>query len=299
GVAPEFRKTGHWFNTPGDRPLTLHGLRGRVVLVDFWTYTCINCIRTLPFLKALDARYRDAGLTIVGVHTPEFPFEHEASNVDAAVHSDGLRYPVAQDNNYGTWDAWGNQYWPADYLIDARGSVRESHFGEGGYAATERDVRALLREAGAKRLPRPFAIHVPTPSAGLATPETYLGTARADGWLSGPHDGVTDYEAPSGELPVSRFAYDGRWKVTPEQATPAGPGASIHVTFQARRVYLVLSSAGGTPRQVGLVLDGERMPGVTVTGQRLYTLVRLPKAGRHALEVHVPRGVTGFAFTFG
>ena len=147
GRAPEFEGNDRWFNS---RPLTLEGLRGRVVLVDFWTYTCINCIRTLPYLKAWDDRYRDKGLTIVGVHTPEFEFERDAGNVEKAVRDDGLRYPVAQDNEYETWDAYGNQYWPAKYLIDADGNVRYTHFGEGEYDVTEKAIRALLQEAAAR-----------------------------------------------------------------------------------------------------------------------------------------------------
>ena len=135
GPAPAFTDNQRWFNTPGDKPLTLAGLRGRVVLVDFWTYTCINCIRTLPHLEAWDASYRKDGLTIVGVHSPEFPFEHDAGNVQSAIHAEGIKYPVAQDNNLGTWNAYGNQYWPAEYLIDATGHVRYAHFGEGDYAA--------------------------------------------------------------------------------------------------------------------------------------------------------------------
>src|SRR4051794_28756106 len=154
GPAPEIRGTQRWFNTPGGRPLTLAGLRAqhRVVLIDFWTYTCINCIRTLPKLKAWDARYRRDGLTIIGVHTPEFPFEKDAGNVAAAIHQDGLRYPVAQDNDNATWDAYSNAYWPAEYLIDATGQLRHVHFGEGDYDQTERAIRALLAESGRSRL---------------------------------------------------------------------------------------------------------------------------------------------------
>src|SRR5580700_4931139 len=148
GVAPEFTATEDWFNTPGNRPLSLTGLRGRVVLVDFWTYTCINCIRTLPYLKAWDAAYRKDGLTIVGVETPEFAFEHDASNVKNAIEQFGLRYPVVQDNNMGTWNAYDNEYWPADYLIDAKGEVRYATFGVGSYDKTETAIRALLAEAG-------------------------------------------------------------------------------------------------------------------------------------------------------
>ena len=150
GQAPDFTGNQRWFNTGGGRPLSLAGLKGRVVLVDFWTYTCINCIRTFPALKKLDGAYRDAGLTIVGVHTPEFAFERKASNVASAIEQNELRYPVAQDNDYATWNAWGNQYWPAKYLIDAEGRVRYTHFGEGGYAETEAAVRALLAESGAR-----------------------------------------------------------------------------------------------------------------------------------------------------
>src|SRR5437763_1064760 len=143
GTAPDFASSGPWLNT-GGKPLSLGRLRGRVVLVDFWTYTCINCIRTLPYLRAWDARYRNAGLTVVGVHTPEFPFERETGNGKNAIAADRIRYPVVQDNNYGTWTAYGNQYWPAEYLIDARGRVRYTHFGEGDYDKDERAIRTLL-----------------------------------------------------------------------------------------------------------------------------------------------------------
>ena len=145
---PNSSATEHWFNTPGDKPLTLRALRGRVVLVDFWTYSCINCIRTLPYLKAWDKRYRKDGLTIVGVHTPEFPFEREAGNVEEAIERNGIRYPVVQDNEQATWNAYGNQYWPAEYFIDANGNVRYAHFGEGEYGEKEQVIRELLAEAG-------------------------------------------------------------------------------------------------------------------------------------------------------
>ena len=146
GKAPEFVDNQQWFNTPGDKPLTLAGLRGRVVLVDFWTYSCINCIRTLPYLKAWDEKYRKDGLTIVGVHTPEFPFERDASNVQEAIDTNGIKYPVAQDNDQATWNAYGNQYWPAEYFIDAKGNVRYAHFGEGEYGEKEEgDPRAAGR----------------------------------------------------------------------------------------------------------------------------------------------------------
>ena len=163
---------GQWFNTD---PLTLRRLRGRVVLIDFWTYTCINCIRTLPYVKEWDHKYRDDGLTVIGVHTPEFPFERDAGNVEDAIAQSDIRYPVKQDNDYGTWDAFGNQYWPAKYLIDATGHVRYAHFGEGDYEETSR----TSAHSCARRVAGPTGPVAPRqverPSAGLATPETYLG----------------------------------------------------------------------------------------------------------------------------
>jgi cytochrome c biogenesis protein CcdA/thiol-disulfide isomerase/thioredoxin len=178
GAAPPFTDNQRWFNTPGDRPLTLAGLRGHVVLVDFWTYTCINCIRTLPFLKGLYATYHRYGLEVVGVETPEFTFEQNASNVQQAIDSDGLRYPVVQDNRYGTWNAYQNEYWPAEYLIDARGEIRHTQFGEGNYRADEAAVRELLYEAGAHSLPPPMTAHALMPSQNLGTPETYINPQR-------------------------------------------------------------------------------------------------------------------------
>jgi thiol-disulfide isomerase/thioredoxin len=160
-----------WFNTPGGRALTLAGLRGHVVLVDFWTYSCINCIRTLPYLNAWYARYARDGFVIIGVHTPEFPFEHSAVNVAQAIAQNGIRYPVVQDNNYSTWNAYNNEYWPAEYLIDTTGRIRLADFGEGGYAGKERAIRGLLAEAGAAGLGSATAVHSEAPSDGNITPE--------------------------------------------------------------------------------------------------------------------------------
>ncbi|MEA2123303.1 MAG: hypothetical protein QOI80_85, partial [Solirubrobacteraceae bacterium] len=209
GPAPELRGTQRWFNTPGGRKLTLRELRGRVVLIDFWTYTCINCIRTQPHLKAWDARYRSDGLTIIGVHSPEFGFEKDAGNVERAVRDAGLKYPIAQDNDLSVWTAFQNQYWPAEYLIDARGHLRYASFGEGDYTATEDAIRALLREAGHDDAPaskRP--VHAETPSEGMSTPETYLGAARAQGFVQDPiRAGARDFGALPGvkQLPQDAF----------------------------------------------------------------------------------------------
>jgi thiol-disulfide isomerase/thioredoxin len=298
GRAPEIRGTQRWFNTPGGRPLTLARLRSqhRVVLVDFWTYTCINCIRTLPQLKAWDAKYRGDGLTIIGVHTPEFPFEKDAGNVVAAIRQDGVRYAVAQDNDNVTWDAYANEYWPAEYLIDAQGQVRHVHFGEGDYGKTEAAIRALLAESGRTRLGGMAHARVQTPS-GLATPETYLGSARAQGFDKPITDGMQRYYGGRPALPLNGFAYRGVWKIGPESAT-AKQGARLYARFQARRVYLVLGSPGRS-RHVRVMLDGEPMRTLTVRRQRLYTLVDLPRVGRHDLELQLDPGVNGYAFTFG
>src|SRR3954462_848678 len=309
GRAPEFADTQRWFNTPGGRPQPLRSLRGRVVLVDFWTYTCINCLRTLPYLEAWDRRYRDAGLTIVGVHTPEFAFEHDAGNVANAVKRLGVRYPVVQDNKMGTWDAYANQYWPAEYLIDATGKVRYADIGEGDYDKTESAIRSLLAETGSRpgAKARPRDVVVPTRQT---SPETYLGTRRAQGWLAGePAPGRRTSPPVEADLPVNAFAYGGTWKVGPEAAT-AESGATIDAEVQAKNVYLVLSSAGGRPRAVQVLLDGRpvttaqagadvRGGRATVRGQRLYGLVSLRRNERHRLTLRFAPGVSAFAFTFG
>ena len=298
GTAPDFTRTQRWFNTPGGRPVTLASLRGRVVLVDFWTYTCINCLRTLPFLRGLDARYRRDGLTIVGIHTPEFSFEQDAGNVAAAIRSNALRYPVAQDNRYATWNAFGNQYWPAEYLIDARGHVRHTNFGEGGYHETELAIRALLAQAGHRRLGGMARGRPILPTAQQATPETYLGTARAQGWIGVPPTAGTHSYPAASDLALNDFALAGTWRITDQSAT-AVRNARIDVAFQAAHVYLVLSSTGDRPRPVRVVLDGRPAASVTVRAQQLYELVSLPTAQQHRLTLHFAPGVSGYAFTFG
>jgi len=310
GAAPEFTDTQEWFNTPGSRPLTLAGLRGHVVLIDFWTYTCINCLRTLPFLEGLYADYHRYGLDIVGVETPEFTFEQEAGNVAQAIRSDGIHYPVVQDNQYGTWNAWGNQYWPAEYLIDARGQVRHVQFGEGDYKQSEAAVRALLADAGASSLPAAMTASAIMPSAGLGTPETYLDTQRASGFLSPLRSGIHQYPGVTGGLPLNHFALGGSWQATSEAITAEAPGAVIDGTVQAAKVYLVLTSAGNVPRQARILLDGRPLPDahagadvkngvVTVTGQRLYSLISFPDAQQFTFTVQLPPGVSAYDFTFG
>ena len=292
GEAPDFAGDGRWFNS---RPLTLEGLRGRVVLIDFWTYTCINCLRTLPHLRAWDARYRKDGLTIVGVHTPEFDFEHDAGNVQDAITRSRLRYPVVQDNDYATWNAWGNQYWPAKYLIDAKGRVRYAHFGEGEYGRTEAAIRTLLAEAGAEKLGGRARVGRED-AVEARTPETYLGVQRAQGWRPSLLPGTHEYP---GETPkLNQFALGGTWRIGDEPAE-AVKDATIDARFSARKVYLVLSSRGEQPRSVEVRVDGRLTRTVTVRRQRLYELVSLPRAGEHRLNLRVEPGVAGYAFTFG
>jgi thiol-disulfide isomerase/thioredoxin len=278
------------------------------VLVDFWTYTCINCIRTFPHLKALDVKYRKDGLTIIGVHSPEFPFEKDAGNVADSIAQNGLRYPVVQDNDLATWGAFGNQYWPADYLIDANGRVRYAHFGEGAYEESEAAVRSLLAESGA-RLGGRAHFSVERPSSGVKTPETYLGANRAEGFSNGPiRPGIQDFGPLPGRVAPDQLAYGGRWQITGESAT-ADSGARLELNFEARRAFIVLGSSSG-PRRLRVLLDGRPIPNrlagadvhggvATISRQRLYRLVDLPRSGRHRLSLAPEAGIAGYAFTFG
>jgi thiol-disulfide isomerase/thioredoxin len=274
------------------------GLRGRVVRVDFWTYTCINCIRTQPYLKAWDARYRDEGLTIVGVHSPEFSFERDAGNVARAVHDDGLRYPVVQDNELATWKAWGNQYWPAEYLVDAQGRVRYASFGEGDYDKTEAAIRSLLAEAGAHPTAKADPKGAITPSQ-QATPETYLGTERTQGVQPPPQDGSHAYEPiATPDLTLNQFTLGGTWDIGAQKAT-AGSGATLAARIQAKDVYLVLSPAADAPGRVLVSVDGGPERTVVVRTQRLYTLASLARNGEHTIALRFAPGTSAFAFTFG
>jgi cytochrome c biogenesis protein CcdA/thiol-disulfide isomerase/thioredoxin len=310
GLAPDFTGNQSWFNTPDGAALTMEGLRGNVVLIDFWTYTCINCIRTFPFLKAWDAEYRDDGLTIVGVHSPEFPFERDAGNVADAIDQNGLSYPVVQDNDMATWNAYGNQYWPAKYLIDAEGQVRYVHFGEGDDEETEQAIRTLLREKGDAELGGGAAgTKVETANPAVRTPETYLGALRAQGWVNGQIlPGEQDFGSVTRQLPPNGFAYSGEWTIT-EDGASSGANAGISAEFGADKVFLVLGSPEGE-REVEVLLDGRPIPdelagpdvrgGVATIGpQRLYRLVDLREAGSHELELRFEPGVYGYAFTFG
>ena len=293
GQAPDFTRISHWLNTPGDRALTMHGLRGKVVLIDFWTYSCINCLRTLPYLEAWYRTYGKDGFVIIGVHTPEFAFEHELSNVREQSRKLGVRYPVALDNGYGTWNAYGNQYWPAEYLVDRQGHVRHAHFGEGEYDKTEQLIRTLLAERGAKL---PTALDLPdrTPT-GLITPESYLGYGRLARYAGSPirANRIADYELPA-SLGESELAYGGFWKVQPQRIV-AGRDARLRLRFNARRVHLVLGGRG----RVQVLVDGKPERTVVVTEDKLYTLVRRADITDGLLELRFTPGVEAYAFTFG
>ena len=263
--------------------------------MDFWTYSCVNCIRTLPYLKAWDARYRRAGLVIVGVHTPEFAFEHVVANVRRAVVEHGIRYPVAVDDAYGTWNAYGNQYWPADYLIDRNGDVRDAHFGEGAYAQTEADIRTLLGEhAGTPVEPS----GVVTASQTVRTPETYLGTDRGVAYrqqLRQGHD--ARYTAPS-QVGPNTVALVGHWTVQQHQIV-AGAGAHLEFSYAAPRIYLVAAPPAGGTSTISVSVDGRPHGAVKVADDDLYQLAHMPTAGPHLLDLTVPAGTTLYSFTFG
>jgi cytochrome c biogenesis protein CcdA/thiol-disulfide isomerase/thioredoxin len=291
--APEFQGLGPWLNTRGGKPLTIAGLRGKVVLVDFWTYSCINCLRTLPQLRAWDQAYRGAGLVIVGVHTPEFAFERVAGNVRSAVRRLGIGYPVALDNGFRTWNAYRNQYWPAKYLIDRSGRVRYTHFGEGAYGETEATIRQLLGERAATRPTTSVADRTPTE---FTTPESYLGYLRIDRYRGSRlvPDTESSYRfAP--RLDLDELTYAGRWRIERERIV-AGDRARVRLRFRANDVFLVLSGRG----RLDVLVDGRPLRTVRVAGTpRLYSLARFPSVAEGLLELRFAPGLAGYAFTFG
>ncbi|VWM18708.1 cytochrome c biogenesis protein DipZ [Burkholderia lata] len=321
GTLPSLDGAVQWLNSP---PLTAAGLRGKVVLVDFWTYSCINCLRTLPYTTAWARKYAPYGLVVIGVHAPEFAFERDIGNVKKAVHDLGIDYPVAIDNGYSIWRAFGNEYWPAHYFIDAQGRIRHHHFGEGEYAQSERAIQSLLAEAG-----HPEARNVPIGLAGapakgalaaadtadVRSPETYVGYARAESFTS-PGGVVRDaahrYDAPA-HPDLNDWGLAGTWQVGAERASLDAPAGRIVYRFHARDLHLVLGPrANGQPVRFRVTIDGAA-PGNahgtdvdaqgygTVTGQRLYQLVRQPGAiadRTFAIEFLDP-GVNAYAFTFG
>jgi cytochrome c biogenesis protein CcdA/thiol-disulfide isomerase/thioredoxin len=287
GAAPAIHADGAWINSP---PLTLQQLRGKVMLVDFWTYSCINCLRTLPHLKAWYAAYHKQGLDIIGVHTPEFAFEHVTSNVQAAVKRLGVTWPVVQDNKYKTWDNYSNQYWPAEYLIDRSGRIRHTNFGEGEYGQTESLIRTLLGVHG--KTARKVANATPT---GLMTPETYLGFSRLASYVGSRLVPKVDTRYTFAKsIPQDAVSYAGNWRVDGEQIV-AGRGARLRLNFEASDVYIVLGGRG----TVHALINGKPAGTIKVDAQRLYTVRAAKSSIDGLLELRFSPGIQAYSFTFG
>jgi cytochrome c biogenesis protein CcdA/thiol-disulfide isomerase/thioredoxin len=317
GQMPSLAGATRWLNSA---PLATASLRGKVVLVDFWTYSCINCIRALPYVRGWADKYKDHGLVVIGVHAPEFAFEKDPANVARAVKDLGVDYPVALDNDYAIWKGFDNQYWPAHYFIDAQGQIRHHHFGEGGYRESEDVIRQLLADAGQKNLPGGYVsddhrgVEAVASDDPTRSPETYVGYARAQNFVGGrvAHDTVQDYHAPS-SLGSNQWSLDGRWNVRAESAQLDRAGGGIVYRFRGRDLHLVLGpGAEGKPVRFRVRIDG-KPPGAdhgmdtdadgsgTISSQRLYQLVRQAGgSGERVFEItFLDPGVQAYAFTFG
>jgi cytochrome c biogenesis protein CcdA/thiol-disulfide isomerase/thioredoxin len=300
--APEFAGIAHWLNSD---PLTMSQLRGKVVLIDFWTYSCINCVRTLPYVNKWYDTYHDKGFVVVGVHSPEFEFEKDTGNVADAIKRFHIHYPVAQDNNLATWQAYSNIYWPAHYLIDQNGIVRQVHFGEGGYLETENAIRSLIGLA-------PLAGKEVIAAKREITPETYLGYKRAAGYASEVNirkDQIVNYSY-SAPLPNNQIGLKGLWEIKEENIVSKNDASRLELNFIATRVYLVLG--GHSTKPIRLLLNGKPLPkeyytkdmdkegNIVVKEARMYDLIDLKgHYGRHLLTLEIPEGIEAFAFTFG
>ncbi len=290
GPAPELVGASGWLNT---EPLTLAQLKGKVVLVDFWTYSCINCIRTLPYVTKWYEKYKDQGLVIVGVHTPEFAFEKVKANVQTALERYGITYPVMQDNNYKTWKAYNNQFWPAHYLIDQEGNIVYTHFGEGNYDVTEKAIRTLLGLEGDYEVP-------PQPEANKAqTPEIYFGLTRLQNFGGAEQPSTTDqiYVYPE-KLARNKFALEGNWQFTQEAAVHTKGFGRIKLNFNSAKVFIVAQSS--QPTTLKVYVDGQLVKGVVVKDSSLYELFSSDEGKARTMEIEVPDGgFEAFTFTFG
>ncbi|GIG53898.1 cytochrome c biogenesis protein DipZ [Demequina activiva] len=298
GTAPSIKGIEAWFNTPDEQPIELADLRGEVVLIDFWAYSCINCQRSIPHSVAWDETYGDLGLNVIGIHSPEYAFEKDEGNVRAGAEDFGITYPVALDNNLATWTNYRNRYWPAHYLIDAEGTVRHISFGEGNYEATEEMIRELLKDADPSvELPGETDVDDVTPDVGSTTQETFLGTSKDVNFGGGvryaPGEGT--YEFPEDQAADS-FALDGDWQLETQYATPAGADARMRLGFHATEVRMVLAGSG----TVTVRLDGGESRTIEVDGTpRSYQLADGVGEGQHVIDVEVSQGVEAYSFTFG
>jgi cytochrome c biogenesis protein CcdA/thiol-disulfide isomerase/thioredoxin len=318
GMLPSLKGAVTWLNSP---PLTAEGLRGKVVLVDFWTYSCINCLRALPYVEAWAEKYRSQGLVVIGVHAPEFAFEKNIDNVRQAVKDLKITYPIAIDNDYAIWRAFNNQYWPAHYFIDAQGHIRHHHFGEGEYDQSEKVIQQLLAEAGKQTVPNSIvSISAKGAEAGadmqdVASPETYIGYERAENFAS-PGGAVRDAShgyATASSLALNHWALGGEWTVNDESASLNKENGTISYRFHARDLHLVLGpKLAGSPVRFRVLIDGkpplndhgadvDAQGNGKITGQRLYQLVRQtqPVADRDFQIQFLDPGAQAFAFTFG
>ncbi|AYF99379.1 cytochrome c biogenesis protein DipZ [Protaetiibacter intestinalis] len=296
GPAPEFAGIQEWLNTPGGEPLTIAGLAGRVVLVDFWAYSCINCQRELPHVQAWAEAYANAGFTAIGVHTPEYAFEHVVDNVRAGAERIGVTFPIAIDNDYGTWNAYDNDVWPASYLVDATGEVRYVFYGEGSSTYEEQLIRELLVEAEPDAA-LPAAVQLPdtTPTDPRQSRETYLGADRVAYYAGGGDYGVGEHDfADAVGLPDGGFQLEGTWTVGPESLT-SGAGASIRLDYRAAKVYLDVGGEGTLT-----VHQGSRTETIEVSGPpNLATLVSRAEPADGELTVELSPGLDAYSFTFG
>ncbi len=317
GTLPSLAGATAWLNAP---PLTAESLKGKVVLIDFWTYSCINCLRAIPYVRAWAEKYKDQGLVVIGVHSPEFAFEKRIDNVKQAGADLRIGYPVAVDNDYAIWRAFGNRYWPAHYFIDAQGRIRHHHFGEGGYAESEKVIQQLIAEtgrgdvAGGTVSVKAAGAEMASNEADVRSPETYLGYERAENFVSpggAVEDAASRYEP--GMPRLNEWGLAGRWTIGKEHAALDAPDGAITYRFHARDLHLVLApNADGKPVRFRVTIDGVQ-PGAdhgmdidaegngVVTGQRLYQLIRQsgPIKDRTFEIRFLDAGAQAYAFTFG
>lgn len=302
--APELQGLTNWINSS---PLTLDKLKGKVVLVDFWTYSCINCIRSIPFVEKWYQTYQSQGLVVLGINTPEFAFEHNPTNVAVAVKSDGITYPVALDNDYATWNAFNNNSWPADYLVDKQGNIRYVALGEGGYDTTEKAIQELLGISKPLQSPSNYVV----PASSSQTPETYFGTARASNYVGTPNEGDITGSAsftPPSSLSQNEWTLNGNWKIGTDSITSNDDTATLTFQITAKDAYVIASPPSGTTSSIQVKLPsadagqyGSDVSNgiVTVDGSKLYHIVSLKKVGDTTVTLTVPKGTSLFTFTFG